>query len=470
MTALPIAFQTNSSKYSFLGSPALINAYAEQQGNDAKGPLAVLAAHGLSEFVEVAATPSRGFIFLEDLDCIYSVHSSSAYKVTYSGGVATATRIGTVPGTDRVQLSRNQAANPHTTILCEAGTFYIEADSVKSVTDSDLPSPVAQCNANGYTAYLIEDGRFFLSGLNDTSTINSLDYATAEQSSDKGVGLWFDRGNLYLFGTQTTETWRNTGNANFPFEPITGQTIQKGLIGRDAVAGLDNSTYFVSSDNMVCRLAGGTAQRVSNHGIERLIETDTNRSAILAFPYNLEGHSFLAIKGTGWTRVYDAATGTWHNRESYGIGTWRAQFSCSAWGKRILGDELTGKLFMLDGDALDEDGDKLVWGVDSPTLHAFPNGAIIDAVHFDLATGFGKITSTEQGYEPLVMLDVSKDGGNSWNIHRQLSLGMSGDRVRVTARRLGRFGPLGAQFRLRVSDPVARALVLSDVQVRLLKR
>jgi hypothetical protein len=84
MTALPIAFQTNTSKYNYLGTTALVNAYAEQQGNDAKGPLAVLPAHGLSELAEVSDAVSRGFIFCEDLDCIYAVHGMSAYKVTRS--------------------------------------------------------------------------------------------------------------------------------------------------------------------------------------------------------------------------------------------------------------------------------------------------------------------------------------------------------------------------------------------------
>jgi len=46
----------------------------------------------------------------------------------------------------------------------------------------------------------------------------------------------------------------------------------------------------------------------------------------------------------------------------------------------------------------------------------------------------------------------------------------TGERVRVTTRRLGRFGPQGVMFRLRISDPVIRALIAMDVKVRPLRK
>ena len=79
MTALPFAFQTNQSKYAFAGEAQLINAYAEQQGSDAKDPLAVLPAYGMTLERTVTDTPQRGAIYLDDLDCIYTVHATSVY-------------------------------------------------------------------------------------------------------------------------------------------------------------------------------------------------------------------------------------------------------------------------------------------------------------------------------------------------------------------------------------------------------
>jgi hypothetical protein len=470
MTAVPIAFRTNESKYSFLGEPQLINCYAEQQGTDAKGPLAVLPCPGLVEFAEPTDGPCRGTIYLPDTDAAYSVHSTSVYKTTYDGTTATSVRIGVIPGTDVVQLSRNQAEDVQISIHCTAGEFYLENDIVKSVSDADLPTPViSQDQVSGFTTYGLEDRRFFISSLNDCSVIDGTDYATAEQSPGPLVRVKADRGDLFLFKTDSVEPWRNTGNADFPFEPMP-TTIQKGLLAANAVAAVDNTLMWPGHDDIVYRLNGSLPQRVSTHGIERKIKNDADRSAIIGFDHSDEGHSFYTLTGSDWTRTYDAATNSWHSRESYGIDRWRARFPFRAWGKTIFGDELSGKLLAQDSDTFDEDGSPLVWGVDFAPLHVFPNGAIVDAVHFDVATGVGTLPASADGYAPVMMLSWSTDGGATFKGHRQLSLGAWGDRVRVTSRRLGRFGPKGIVLRLRISDPVVRALVGADIQLRPLKR
>ena len=469
MTALQIAFRTNESKYSFLGQTRLINAYAEKQDKDAKGPLAVLPCAGMSLFAAVTDSPCRGTIYLEDTDTAYTIHSTSAYKVTYSGTTATVTRVGVIPGTDVVQPSRNQATMPQISVHCDAGEFYIASDVINTVTDADLPTPVvSQDHLSGYTIYGLADRRFFLSSLNACQTIDGTDFATAEQGPDPLVRVKADRGDLFIFKQRSVEMWRNTGNTDFPLEP-TAVTLQKGLAAPDAVVSSDNTLMWPGDDNTIYRLNGATPQRISDHGIERLLENDASRDAVIGFSHTAEGHSFSSWTGTDWTRTYDSATGAWHSRESYGIDHWRARFPFRAWGKTIVGDELTGNLYELASGTFAEGDDPLVWGIDSPILHVFPNGGIVDALHIDVATGEGTLTG--QGSDPKLMLSWSTDGGATFKGDRELSLGGYGERTaRVTTRRLGRFGPKGIQFRIRISDPVIRALVAVDVSVRPLKR
>lgn len=462
---MDIAFRTNEGKYSFLGSPRLINCYAEQQGPDAKAPLAVVPCPGMLLFASPTDRPGRGTIYLDDLDCAYSVHSSSVYKVTYNGTSATTLRIGALPGTDPVQLSRNQASTPQISIHCEAGEFFIQDDVISSVMDSDLPEAISQDHAGGYTAFGIEDRRVFISSLNDCRAIDAEDYATAEQSPDPLVRVKADRGDLFIFKKLSVEQWRNTGQADYPFEPMPS-AIQKGLLAANAVATFDNTLTWAGHDSIVYRLNGNQAQRISTHGIERTIEGDSDPSSILGFSHFGEGHSFFTLTGEDWTRTYDAATQFWHSRESYGIGHWRARHPFRAWGKTIVQDELTGNLYELDKDTFTEGTSPLIWGIDSPFLHAFPNGGVVDAVHLDVATGVGLLPDTEQGYAPKLMLSWSTDGGVTFKGDRELSLGGYGDRIRVTTRRLGKFGPKGVQFRIRISDPVIRALVGVEVEAR----
>lgn len=463
---LPIAFRTNVGKYDFAGQAQLINAYAEKQGTDAKDPLAILPSYGMTLERAVTDTPQRGAIYLDDLDCIYTVHSTTVYKVTQSG---VAISIGIIPGNDIVQMSRNQATIPQISIHCAAGEFYIENNVVKQVTDEDLPTGVvSQDHIGGYTVYGISDRRFFISSLNACQEVDGLDFATAEQSPDPLVRVKVD-GDLFIFKRKQVEQWRVTGNADFPLEPI-GSPIKHGLLSAQAVTPFDNSLLFAGDDSVVYRITGtGAVQRVSDHSVERAIANDPLPSSIMASSHTLEGHSFAVFAGSNWCRIYDAATGIWHTRESYNQGgQWRARFPVRAWAKTIVGDSLSGNLYFLDKNSFVEGDQPMVWGMDTPVFHAFPNGAIMDALHIDVATGVG--LTTGQGSTPKIMLSWSTDGGATFKGKRELSLGCYGDRVRVTTRRLGRFGPKGVVFRFRVSDPVIRCMLALDLQARPLKR
>lgn len=466
MATLPIAIRTNESKYSYSGEARLINAYAEAQGADAKAPYAVLPCYGLTEFATVTDTQGRGLIALEDQNCLYSVHPTSVYKVPQSGP---ATRIGTIPGSDIVQISRNQAVSPQVSIHCAAGEFFIQNDVVTRVTDTDLPSGVnTQDQIGGFTAYALPDRRVFLSAINACDKIDGLDFATAEQSADPLVRVKADGGDLHVMKRRSIEPWRLVGGADFPLQLVGGATIRKGLLAPNAVTVMDNSLHFVGDDCVAYRLQGYQPQRISNHGVERKIETDSGQDSLAVFSYNIEGHSFFSVSGSEFTRTYDAATTLWHSRQSYGLPNWRARNPVRIWGKTIVQDALSGKLFYLDRDNFTEDGAPLIWGMDTPTYHLFPFGGTMDALHIDCATGYA--TTSGQGSNPKMMVSWSVDGGATWKGHRELSLGGYGNRVRVTTRRLGRFGPKGVTFRIRVSDPVVRSIIALDLQSRPLKR
>lgn len=473
MTAIPIAFRTNTGRYTFSGNARLINAYAEQQGEDAKAPMAVLPCPGMVPCVTVTDTPGRGNIFLPDLDCGYSVHSNGVYKYTKTSDspfTLTATRIGIVPGVDQVQVSRNQADPPQITFTCDAGNYYLQAESVKAITDPDLPETVTNDYGGGYTIYGIEDGRFFVSSIHETQTVDGTDYATAEQYADKLKRIKVDGSDVFIFGETSIEPWRITGNADFPIELIQGSVQKKGLSATLGVVSCDNTLMWPGEDNIFYRFNGYTPQRISTHSQERLIEKDTAREDVVSLSYSFEGHSFAAWTGSNYTVQYDAATQLWNDRQSFNSSVWRARNAVRAWGKTLVQDSQSGKLFYFDADTYTEDSETMIWGLDTPFLNVFPNGGIVDALYIDVKTGVGEVLATAQGFDPILMLSWSVDGGQTFKGNRQLKLGKRGDVVRIATRRLGKFGPQGIQFRLRISDPVIRAIVAMDASVRPLKR
>ncbi len=467
MTAIPMPFGTQGGKYPFLGSMELVNCYAEVQGEGGKAKTVIVPSEGMVTFSSVTDTPIRGSIFLEDLDFAYVVFSHAIYKVDSAG---TATRIGTIPGIDQVQFTRNNAEVPQITLLCGAGIYHIEDDVIRRNEDDDLPDDVVSLETLGeFTLYAIRDGRVFYSSQDDASLIDALDFFTADQSPDRNVELKVDRGELFIFGEFTTQVHSFNGDLDDPFPFRT--TIQRGALASRSVQTCDGTLMWVgqskTGEKAVYRLDGYTPKKISTHEIDRLIEGEADPSLITALSYGRAGHSFYIVKGTNWTRAYDAATGQWHTRKSYGLDVWRAQGAFAAWNKIIVGDSLTGNLFYLADDTFTEDGGVMVMEITSPFLHAFPRGGIVDRMSFDFLVGQGVTSPTAQGYDPKLMVSKSIDGGNQWSYPREISLGKQGHyQTRINTWRWGKFGPKGIAYRLSISDPVGRSLALADAAVR----
>ena len=468
MTIAPIAFQSAEGQFAFEGVAKLVNAYAEKRGKDAKAPLSVVPCDGIIEASDDATGPCRGMLYMEDLDKLYHVHSSSVWKTTLSGTTFTTTRIGTLPGIDVVQMSRNQNADAELFIQTSADCFVIASDSVNTITDGDFPADIITADyASGYTVVGQEDRSFNISSINDSLAWAALDFDTFQQKAGKLIRIEENAGEIVGFCSSWMEFWRDTGNADFPFTPVAFRS--RGLKAKNAVIRCDNTLMFPGDDGVVYRLENYDPKRISNHAVERLISADSSSSDMIGFGWSYDGHAFANLTGTDWSRCYDAVTGVWHQRQTDGYDTWRGRFSVPAWDRVMIGDTLTGKIGYLDRGTYTEFGDTMIWGVDSPPLHVFPNGGIVDALHIDVATGYGLLSG--QGSDPLIMLQVSKDGGTTFQQYRELSLGIQGKyATRVTARNLGRFGPKGIVFRLRISDPVARAIVNTDLEIRPLKR
>lgn len=466
MTAVATPFGSAAGKYKFLGDAKLVNCHSELREDNGKARYVIAPVDGTALFSEVTDTPSRATIYLDDIDTAYSFHSGRVSSVNSAG---TAVSIGVIPGSDKIRVVRNQKTTPQTVARCDAGVFRIENGVVEKIVDEDLPTVEDITECDGYIVYIIEDGRYFLSGLNEATTVDALDFASAEQASDKLVAGWSIGGFLLLFGRSTIEPHKNTGGSDFPFEPMP-TVIPKGCIGKWTIANCDNTVMFVGEDGIVYRLNGFSALRISTHEVERLIQGESDPSVIEAQSWSRAGHAFYELKGTNWSKVYDANTQQWHDRETYTEATWRHTNAFRAWNKVIFGDRLTGNLYRSDETIYTDAGGTQIAKIRFPALKVFPNGGIVDALHFDFLTGQGVTSPSAQGHDPKLMLSVSKDGGNSYAIYRELKTGKRGAYGRVTTRRLGKLGPQGAVMELAMSDPVGRALAQVDAAVRPLRK
>ena len=298
----------------------------------------------------------------------YVVSGQEVYKLT--GLTATPTLLGTVSGTGPVSIADNGtqiffACNPD-------GYIYNETTNVfAQITDPDFAGAVTVAYLDGYFVFNQPNSQIiWVSQLLDGSSVDPLDFASAEGSPDGVVGLIADHRQLWVFGTDSVEVWYNAGTADFPLQRIQGAFNEIGCVSAYSIAKLDNGLFWLGTDargqGIVYRANGYTGTRVSTHAIEYAIAQYGNISDAIAYTYQQEGHAFyvLTFPSGNATWVYDVATEAWHERAGFDNGLFmRHRSNCQmAFNSQIvLGDYVNGNIYAFDLDVYADNGDIQKW-------------------------------------------------------------------------------------------------------------
>lgn len=449
-----------------MGSPVQINAFAEVMTGGA-APFALYTDMGLTQFVDFGVTAAiRGLWSVGST--LYVVAGETLYAVAISGARTT---IGTVFGIDPVIVATNKKATPQTVIVGDSGAVYVlESNVLINFPDADLPGPVHSVTyLDGYIIFGITDGRFYISALNEATSVDALDFAEAEGDSDAGVRVFVAGLQMVYLGERSAEIYQNTGDAVFPFERTANGFIPVGCKAKLSPAKFDNTIAWVDNASRVVRLAGNQAARISNHAVEKDIQRSIDAqmgSAIESFVYFEGGHEFLQVSGPDWTWVYDAATSLWHPKESVGLTRSKIRGYVRANDRHIVGDYTTGKLHIMGFDAFDEAGDYLITTIRSPIVKQPGKSICWDTVGLEMQMGVGR-GLTDHGANPVVMYRHSDDGGNSWSKQRTRPLGTSGSfQGTIYFNDLGSSGTQGRMIEVSVSSPVERCVVRAFADVR----
>ena len=457
MTLVPISLASQSSpaRYTQGGTAALVNCYVEKIGDEGRTPWAIYAADGLQGFAALPEANGGVRAMLSVSGYLWVVAGTALYRVAANGDVTTIGSM-SISSTAPVYMERNRAATPDIGIVCD-GTMYNYDTSLAQVTDVDLLAPTSLAFLDGYGVTGTANNKWQISDLDDFSSWQAVDFERADANPDAVVRVAALQRDAVIFGEVSTEFWRNTGAADFPFERVAA--IDIGCLAPASVVTVDQTLAWVASDRTVRMLQGYQGARISTHSVERAIEDLADKLIIRATSWVKDGHTFYSLTAPGyWTWVYDTVTGQWHQRESYGDDHWRVSVVAEFNGKLIAGDHETGTLYEMSADFLSEAGDPLVMSCVFPPVHAFPHPVTISSVYLDVERGVGTGQGDSQDIAPVVMMDVSRDGGATFGDQRMIELGEQGQRMtRVREYRFGQFTEIGAVFRLSCSAKVARA-------------
>jgi hypothetical protein len=444
MLKLRPALQDSKGRSKPWAGSKLVNAFAEQSEGDKAEQFAIMAIPGLTLFSDISASPVRGIHRMGTT--LYAVVGTTLYSVASDG---TETSLGTIGGSKPVRMFDNG-----TQLGIHGGadekTGYVLSGGVVS-TPANLPQVTDGTYIDGSFVWVVADSdQFIISGTDGTS-YDPLDVATVEGSPDALVGVINDHRELHFYGTETTEIWYNSGAADFPFERQGNAFIERGCIDRNSIVKIDNSVHIVGEDRIVYRLDGYQPLRISTHAVETAI---ADASWFRAFSYSQEGHKFYVLNTDRGSHAYDMATQAWAERKSTGRDNYRIGSAAAAYGRTVLADNGTGKLYTPDLDVHSENGEAMPVTIELPPIETERERHTLYAFEVYCETGVGNSDASD----PQAIMQYSKDDGRSWSNEMWRALGRVGEySTRAVWRTTVEFRQL--QIRIILPDKVRRAVL-----------
>lgn len=460
-------------------SPAItaqkrVNCYLEQQEEQDKSKLVLIGTPGLNAFcTTIGALPSRGMWPVNTLatPLNFSVHGGTLYSLNNAG---TATAVGTI-GTTTGDVS-----------MADDGTFLVLVDGSKGYYYNMLaPAGLNQIVDGNFTTspktvtwqdtyFIVTSGltnQFQLAKNADPTTWPAVQInftGAAPGALQAGIA---DHSVLVLLGDVYGEFWQDTGSPDFPYAVIPGSAQEFGLGAPFSLCKFDNSLAGLFKNKMgevnISRMAGFRLQQISSLELDAIINDRsiyTTVSDATAYGYMLGGHPMYQINfpTVGKTWEFDAASKAWGERQATdGTRYWGNKFAAFQ-NRKLVSDYRNGNIYEISTSTFSDNGSSIPMEVVSKHIWSDDKYIGIEQIQIDVQAGVG--LSSGQGVNPLLDLQVSKDGGNTFTSVGYASVGALGQYTqRVIWRSLG--SARDWVLKLRITDPVKRIVTGATAQL-----
>ena len=410
---------------------------------------------GLTQFADVGADVV-GLYATESR--LFAATGSTLYEVSASGAL---TSRGSIYAPQSVEMAHGR---DQLVLACGASGYVL------NLTGSTL-APIASAAWRGSNHVAEIDGymvfaepgtdQFYLSAIDDATTLDALDFSSADARPDSIIWHGTLHNELLLLGESSGEFWVDSGGADFPLTRYSAAPVDVGIVGARAAVFAADTLFFVGQTRggagTVYVLAGHQPVRVSTDPVEEALRaTGVTLSDCVMWSYAVAGAEFVGVSAPGMstTWVYDAAAKQWHEQAELVSGEWqplRVDRVVSFAGMHIAAGG--SKLYKIDASANDLAGDPLVRERTWPHLIA-PTAEPVTYRSLELGC--------TTGHGGNVTLEISNDGGSVFGPPLLRSLGAIGRRMERV-----RWHWLGASrdrvFRVRCSDAVPFSVYSAQV-------
>lgn len=260
-------------------------------------------------------------------------------------------------------------------------------------------------------------------------------FTTSSYSADRLTGIVTSGEFLFAFGTASIQVYGQSlstdaqGFSSIEFTSSGRNFDEIGCRNSRTIVGKNNGVVFLGSssrgERSVWYTNGGEPVRLSTNAIERMLD-GKELSDAYALGYFDNGHAFycLTVPELDRTFVYDFATKQWHNRSTFRMdsteGKWWAEFAVCTYGRIYIAGGAVDKLVMLDSTKFDDyKGEPIVKRRTAPILTSDYSPFMVNELMLLWNTGTTTDATNESGARnPVVMLEVSRDGGNTYDDER----------------------------------------------------
>ncbi len=268
-------------------------------------------------------------------------------------------------------------------------------------------------------------------------------WQTAEYAADSVTAFARCGDFLVAFGPKSMQVYSQQtstdaqGFSGMAFSSAGRNVRDTGVREAETVVEIGGKAVFLGSagvgERSVWSTDGGAPVRISTNAIEREFQ-GRDLSDSYALGYSDNGHQFycLTVPSLRKTFCYDFSTRQWHNRSTRDrLGRdveWWAAFAAEIGGETALSGVGVCKVAVLDRDKFDDyEGEPIVKRRTAPILMNDYSPFVVNDVQLLWNTGSSKDTDNSSGArDPVVMMDVSTDGGNTFGNERWATGGRVG--------------------------------------------
>jgi len=475
---LPIANGSYESESTFIADLVSINLYPNLPQNQGFSQETSLGTPGIKQLdtTGIIKQINRGSHVKNGI--AYAVNGDTLYREDRAidgFGVETFsnTALGTITGEGRVSMADNGI---QLLILVPGGDGFVFNEDAgtpfEQITDLDFPAngnPQSVVFISGFFIFNTDEKKLIASAINNGLSYNALDFASAESDPDAIEGIIVSKNILYVPGGETTEAFQPDPNAStgFPLTRIEGYVFDKGLFAPFSLVKTSGSFMMIGGGTnespAIWQFTGNGFSKVSTTAIDNILQrlTDTEISESFAMNYAQKGAYFTLFTFGDNTFGYDAITQRWHERRSFideEKKRYRVNSMITAYGRILVFDSIDGRMGELDVDTLTEYDEEIRRTLSTANFGNSGESMRVSSLELTMQSGVGNTARPD----PKVSMDFSVDGGNSFSLEREASIGKIGEYTRRQIwRKLGRM-PRSVMFRFHISDPV-KVVIISAV-------